>query len=160
MIAAVLLSAALLAICTAVQYLALRPVSDVLAKRGWTVGGALALCIATVTLAHVIEAAIYAAAFLWASEGLDIGRLTAPQGKAPDPDWMDYFYFSLVNYTTLGRGDLAPTGHLRFITAMEAFHGFLMITASGSFTVQIMAGEAPLSRGLITRSRSREAGQG
>ena len=58
---------------------------------------------------------------------------------------MDYFYFSLVNFTTLRRGDLTPVGHLRFTSGIEAFHGFLMITASGSFVLQIMGGRAPLS---------------
>ncbi len=38
-----------------------------------------------------------------------------------------------------------PTGHLRFMAAMEAFHGFLLITASGSFVLQVMSGKKPLS---------------
>ncbi|PSK80827.1 ion channel [Limimaricola soesokkakensis] len=54
-------------------------------------------------------------------------------------------YFSLVNFTTLGRGDLNPDGHLRFISGIEAFHGFLTITASGSFMLQVIGGKALLS---------------
>lgn len=57
--------------------------------------------------------------------------------------WMDYFYFSLVNFTTLGRGDITPLGHLRFIGGIEAFVGFLMITASGSYVLQVMSGNPP-----------------
>ncbi|WP_254696031.1 ion channel [Palleronia sp. THAF1] len=56
---------------------------------------------------------------------------------------MDRFYFSFVNYTTLGRGDLLPTGHLRLLTAMEAMLGFLVITGSGSFLLKIIYGQSP-----------------
>ena len=38
-----------------------------------------------------------------------------------------------------------PDGHLRFITGIEAFHGFLTITASGSFMLQVIRGKAPFS---------------
>ncbi len=38
-----------------------------------------------------------------------------------------------------------PNGHLRFMTAMEAFHGFLLITVSGTFVLQIMSGKKPFS---------------
>ena len=125
MIQAMLLSVLVVSICTAIHYLVLKRVSD--------------------TIAHVIEAFIYTLFFLWAVQGLQIGALneSGPAGKPPT--MMDYFYFSLVNFTTLGRGDLTPMGHLRFITGIEAFHGFLMITASGSFVLQVMAGRAPLS---------------
>lgn len=58
---------------------------------------------------------------------------------------MDYFHFSPVNFATLGSGDLIPDGHLRFITGIEAFHGFLTIPATGSFMFQVMGSKAPLS---------------
>ena len=83
--------------------------------------------------------------FLWAARGLGIGELNVPGPETEDVGIMDYFYFSLVNFTTLGRGDLNPDGHLRFITGIEAFHGFLMITASGSFMLQVMGGKVPLT---------------
>lgn len=46
---------------------------------------------------------------------------------------MDVFGLSLVNVATLGLGDLTPTGHLRFVAALEALNGFLLITCSASF---------------------------
>ena len=48
-------------------------------------------------------------------------------------DWLGYFYFSIVSYTSLGLGDVFPTGHLRFITGVEALNGLLLIAWSGSF---------------------------
>jgi hypothetical protein len=53
-------------------------------------------------------------------------------------DAMSYLYYSGVIYTTLGLGDIQPEGHIRFITAMEALNGFLLITWSASFTFLAM----------------------
>ena len=45
-------------------------------------------------------------------------------------DWMDYFYFSLINVTTLGLGDIYPTEHLRVLAGVEALTGFALISCS------------------------------
>jgi len=42
------------------------------------------------------------------------------------------FYFSVVNYSSLGLGDIYPTGHLRFPAGIEALNGFLLISCSAS----------------------------
>ena len=139
---AVLLSAVLLAVCTAVHYGALRAVAGVIGSR-CAPGRGLACAVAGIALAHVLEAGLYTGGFWFAVHGATIGTLEPSSESAPPPELMDYFYFSLVNFTTLGRGDLVPQGHLRFITAIEAFHGFLLITASGSFVLQVMAGKNP-----------------
>ena len=47
---------------------------------------------------------------------------------------LDYVYFSSMTYTTVGYGDLFPSGPLRFIAAMEALLGLMLITWSASFT--------------------------
>jgi hypothetical protein len=47
---------------------------------------------------------------------------------------LDYVYFSATVYSTLGFGDLVPTGPLRFMAGMESVTGLLMITWSASFT--------------------------
>jgi type IV secretory pathway TrbD component len=46
----------------------------------------------------------------------------------------DYIYFSAVTYTTVGFGDLAPVGPIRFLSGTEALAGFVMLTWSASFT--------------------------
>ncbi len=46
----------------------------------------------------------------------------------------DYVYFSAVVYTTLGLGDLIPSGAIRFLTGTEVLLGFVLITWSASFT--------------------------
>lgn len=48
--------------------------------------------------------------------------------------WVDYLYFSVVTYTSLGLGDLFPVGNFRLLTGVEALTGLLMIGWSASFT--------------------------
>ena len=104
------------------------------------------MAVAAIVLAHTSEALLYAAAFWVAAQDLHVGDLVSSASNDGTPlTFMDYFYFSLVNFTTLGRGDLTPAGHFRFLTAMEAFHGFLLITASGAFVLQIMGGKKPFA---------------
>lgn len=146
MIIAVLLSAVLVAACTSIHFRTLAWISDRIESRGSPPVSALWLTLVGATAAHILEASIYAGGIFLAVRGLDVGGLHPPDEPGVTLSWMDHFYFSFVNFTTLGRGDLMPTGHLRFITGMEAFHGFLLLTASGSFLLQVMAGKAPLSR--------------
>ncbi len=47
---------------------------------------------------------------------------------------LDRVYFSATVYTTLGFGDLVPTGAMRFLAGTEAITGFLLISWSASFT--------------------------
>lgn len=46
----------------------------------------------------------------------------------------DAVYLSAMTYTTVGFGDLAPVGAIRFISGAEALVGFVMIGWSVSFT--------------------------
>ena len=47
---------------------------------------------------------------------------------------VDYVYLSATVYSTLGFGDLLPTGPLRFMVGVESVTGLLLITWSASFT--------------------------
>jgi hypothetical protein len=50
----------------------------------------------------------------------------------------DYVYFSVVSYTSLGLGDVYPSGGLRLVTGVEALIGLLMIGWSTSYTYLCM----------------------
>lgn len=45
----------------------------------------------------------------------------------------DMLYFSFVNYTSLGYGDLVPSGPIRFIAGVEALVGLVFIAWTASF---------------------------
>lgn len=72
-------------------------------------------------------------------------------------DPLDYFYFSIVSYTSLGHGDVFPSGHLRFITGVEALNGLLLIAWSGSFIYIVMGISGPGSL-APSRAASRRIG--
>lgn len=84
--------------------------------------------------AHVIEVCFYSAAYYFGDNMLGLGTLSGRPVVAP----LDYLYFSIVTYTSLGLGDVVPTGHLRFITGIEALNGLLLIAWSGSFIYMAM----------------------
>lgn len=81
--------------------------------------------------AHSLEVWIFAGGLYFAREVVEIGDLTG----AFDGSARDYLYISLVNYTTLGYGEIVPTGHLRTICGFEALMGLLMMAWSAAFTV-------------------------
>ena len=47
---------------------------------------------------------------------------------------VDCVYLSASTFTTVGFGDLAPVGAIRFIVGTEALSGLMLITWSASFT--------------------------
>jgi hypothetical protein len=51
---------------------------------------------------------------------------------APVP-FLDAVYLSAETFTTVGFGDLAPRGAIRFLAGTEALTGFILITWSASF---------------------------
>ena len=90
--------------------------------------------VVTLFLVHIAEIGMYAITYGVSVSVLELGVF---QG-ALITDAMSYLYYSGVIYTTLGLGDIEPQGHIRFITAMEALNGFLLITWSASFTFLAM----------------------
>ena len=64
------------------------------------------IVIGVVLAAHILEAGLYAAAYYVLQIQLGMGGL----GGHLEGDLLDYFYFSMATYTTLGIGDLHPNG--------------------------------------------------
>jgi hypothetical protein len=85
-------------------------------------------------IAHLFEISIYAIIYKLAIEFLNIGSLVGE----PINNFMEYLYYSIVMYTSLGLGDVYPVGHIRFITGVEALNGLMLITWSASFTFLAM----------------------
>ena len=48
--------------------------------------------------------------------------------------FFDAVYLSAVTFSTVGFGDLAPVGAIRFLAGTESLAGFILITWSASFT--------------------------
>ncbi len=89
-----------------------------------------------ILVSHLMVAALFAFGFELAL-GLDLGGFK----KAASLNAMDLFYFSLINVTTVGIGDIYPIGHLRVIAGIESLTGFLIISCTAQFVYTTMQHE-------------------
>jgi len=87
-----------------------------------------------VLISHLLIAGIFAGGFGLA-ESLGLGGFE----KEPTDGWMDYYYFALITVSTVGLGDIYPTGHLRAITGIAAITGFLMISCTAQYVYKTMS---------------------
>lgn len=79
--------------------------------------------------AHAVEVWIFAFAFFAMHRAEGWGHLEGNFGGS----LMDCAYFSFTTFTTLGFGDIAPIGDLRYLTGIESLTGLVLITWTASF---------------------------
>ncbi len=84
-------------------------------------------------LAHVAEIWVFGVAAWVMVSFLDLGSIVTV-GSPPVEGLLDYIYLSTTSFTTVGFGDLAPTGEVRFLFGSESLVGLVLITWSASFT--------------------------
>jgi hypothetical protein len=85
-------------------------------------------------VAHILEIILYGAAYYFLRDKLGLGSFT---GQFID-SFPTFVYFSAETYTSVGFGDIIPTGPLRFVCGIEALNGLLLIGWSASFTYVFM----------------------
>ena len=95
-----------------------------------------------ILVAHTVEIWLFAIAYYTLIE-LDIGSLAGLETQSLP----DYVYYSAMVYTTVGFGDVIPTGAIRFMSGMEALTGLVMITWSASYTFLEMQRDWPQGKG-------------
>jgi hypothetical protein len=101
------------------------------------------LMISTLMLGHVAEIWAFAFAMVGLSHLPNLGSLSGNF----DGTFSTFLYFSAVNYTSLGFGDISPHGVMRSIAVSEALAGLVMIAWSASFTYLKMEQIWDLRRG-------------
>lgn len=79
--------------------------------------------------AHAIEVWVFAIAYFFMQKTEGWGKLTG----AFDGSLLDSAYYSFTTYTTLGFGDIVPTGGIRYLTGIESLTGLVLITWTASF---------------------------
>jgi len=79
--------------------------------------------------AHAAEVWIFGISYYFMNKAEAWGHL---KGNF-DGSLLDCVYFSFTSYTTLGFGDIAPFGDLRFLTGLESLTGLVLITWTASF---------------------------
>jgi hypothetical protein len=81
-------------------------------------------------VAHLIDVTLYALAFAYFHHHPDHGDLAGEFGAQA----VDFFYFSITCYTTLGFGDVYARGDMRVLAGVEALNGLVLIAWSAAFT--------------------------
>ncbi|MCA9420821.1 MAG: two pore domain potassium channel family protein [Nitrospira sp.] len=79
-------------------------------------------------LAHIVEIVIFASGYYGLILAGEYGAIVSEF----TPGFSDCVYYSFVTYTTLGLGDLIPTGPLRFLTGIESLTGLVLIAWTAS----------------------------
>ena len=79
-------------------------------------------------LAHGLEIAVYGVSIFLLIRYGGVGSLAGKTFSL-----VNCMYFSAETYTSLGFGDLTPTGPLRLIAGVEALNGLLLIGWSASY---------------------------
>ena len=128
------LSAATLALLvvttTLMHYEVLRGLGIVLPRLSGPPRAKLVIVILATFVSHVAQIALYGVGFLPLVRILAIGGLTGSNA----PSLMACLYFSAETYTSLGFGDIIPTGAARLLAGGEALNGLLLIGWSASYT--------------------------
>ncbi|HEY8265055.1 MAG TPA: potassium channel family protein [Steroidobacteraceae bacterium] len=78
---------------------------------------------------HIVEIWLFALGIFLAVRVPGLGQLVGVEQLR----FLDFVYVSATTYSTLGYGDLVPSGALRLVFGTESLVGFLMITWSASF---------------------------
>ena len=91
--------------------------------------GRIVLIILTMLLAHVIEVWAFGLTYWSMDANPSLGSL---EGTF-DEGALDFVYFSVVCFTTLGFGDILPVGAVRVLVGTEALVGLGLMTWSASF---------------------------
>ena len=130
------LSAALVIICVGIHLTCLKGLLALLSRiahfRHFRVG----MIVLGALIGHAVEIALFGIAFFFLSATERFGSITGASGKTLD--WGDSFYYSAVTYTSLGFGDLTPTGTLRVLSAVEVLTGVVLVTWTASFLFLVM----------------------
>ncbi|MFZ1851540.1 MAG: potassium channel family protein [Nitrosomonas sp.] len=130
---AMLISGIVVTICVILHYEALRFLSRTVGMHVHKRIGVLIVMLGLL-VAHLFEIALFAWVYLLMQRDTGMGYIKG----VDENNFFDFIYFSSVVYTTVGFGDLVPTGAIRMLSAAEGLAGFALITWSASFTFLAM----------------------
>ena len=148
---AVLAAAFLVGATVAIHYEVLRWTSIIIPHISLPPRARIIVVIFAVFLGHVVEVMLYAFAYYLMHESYGLGRI----GGEFEASAVDFFYFSITTFTTLGIGDVAPFGHLRIVAGMQSLNGLGLIGWSASFTYLVMEKSWDDHRSGIGKTRKR-----
>jgi hypothetical protein len=146
MVLAVAVCLVLLVAAIVTHYEALRMLAGVLPAVRIAPRAKLILVLITAFFSHALQILLYALGYVWFAN-LGLGTF---KGLA-ELTLLDSLYFSAETFTSLGFGDIVPTGPLQLLASSETLIGLLLIGWSASYTFVAMerfwAEQPPARRG-------------
>ena len=124
----------LLLMTTLIHYEVLRFISLELKTRRIPSRMKFIIVIVAAFASHALQMVLYGMSYYGVIHGFALGNLTG----SPDSSWVNCLYFSVETFTSLGLGDILPSGPVRMIAGAEALNGLLLIGWSASFTYLAM----------------------
>ena len=125
-----LTTALVVVICVLVHYEGLRLLSELLPKLQHFHRRRILILIFSLLFLHIVEVWIFGGTYYVLLHHGEFGDLVG----APTASIIDCIYFSASVFTTVGFGDLYPTGAIRTMTGTQGIVGLTMITWSASYT--------------------------
>ena len=129
MVIALAINSTLVAVAVVIHYEMLRLLSIVIPRLQIRHRLRVLIGVFGTICAHIIEVCLFGLAFYLMVRHGGFGNLVGSFAGS----LVDSIYFSFTNYTTVGYGDIAPQGSLRFLAGVEAITGLSLITWSASF---------------------------
>ena len=117
-------------LAVALHYEVLTHLAEKHFKRAWPSRLLLPIGVIIVIMTHVIEVWLFAFLYYFLLPLENTGEVIGEFSNTV----LDCAYFSFVNYTSLGYGDIVPVGHIRFTAGSEALTGLVLIAWTASFT--------------------------
>jgi hypothetical protein len=118
----------LVLICIGIHYEALLWASSGLARVPILPRVRVAFAVLVAMIAHVLEVYVFAVGWVIVLKVIGPSLSEVPQ------EFGDIAYFSFVNYTSLGYGDIVPLGPARLLAGIEALLGLVLLAWTASFT--------------------------
>ena len=124
-----IINGALIAVAVMIHYEILRVLSVAIPK--WPIQHRLKVVVGLLgaLTAHVLEIWVFGFGYYFLAMNPEFGNLIGSY----EHSLLDSVYFSFVMYTSLGIGDIAPVGNLRFLAGLETLTGLVLITWTASF---------------------------
>jgi hypothetical protein len=125
---------AMLLLTTGWHYEVLRALGTVLPRRAASGRGRMLVVLLGIVVAHAVEVLLYAAAYYLLARQAWVGAL----GGSAAPSFNVSLYFSLETFSSLGYGDVVPTGALRLLAGGEALNGLLLVGWSACYVHAVL----------------------
>lgn len=92
------------------------------------------------TSTHMVSILLYSFIYYIMINWLKVGNLVNIDVTSFDTTSMhDLIYYSITVYTSLGFGDIVPTGGMRILSGLETLNGLILVAWTASYAYLVMS---------------------